>query len=122
MKKLVQCLALTAGLSAAARSQNPRSESLWREPGSTDLLIREFFWEQQFAGATQVELAGAERRAAKVREHQFIDKVHQFIVKWSRFADEYNRKGVFNIKSAREMSKAFHDLENTEGWPRIKGK
>jgi hypothetical protein len=83
---------------------------------SIDDVNREFFL--QGLEASEVLQTKAERRSEEFRQHQFIQKVHQFIAKWERFANDYNRKGVFNVKSAREISKAFHDLENTEGWPK----
>jgi hypothetical protein len=114
MKKFISCLALTIGLNAPARSQNSRGERLWTP--SVDNAMREFLL-QSFDEPAEAGQA-AQRRDAKFREHQFLEKIHQFITRWDRFAKEYNSEGVFNIKSAREMSRAFHELERSEGWPK----
>ena len=45
-------------------------------------------------------------------------KTEKFIASWSGLAREYNEKGTFNVKKAKQVSKAFHDLEKSEGWPK----
>jgi len=57
-------------------------------------------------------------RRARREEEQFFLKVEKFVQMGTAFAREYNEKGTFNVKNAREVSRAFHNLEKTEGWPR----
>jgi hypothetical protein len=45
-------------------------------------------------------------------------KTEKFIDAWTALAREYNDKGTFNVKKAKQVSKAFHDLEKSEGWPK----
>jgi hypothetical protein len=85
-----------------------------------DNLNREFVMQQLQSGSAEMEFAAAQRRDASFRERQFMEKVRRFVTKWERFATEYNLKGGFNIKAARDMSKAFHELESSEGWPKGK--
>jgi hypothetical protein len=42
----------------------------------------------------------------------------EFIASWTALVCEYNKKGTFNVKKAKEVSKAFHDLEKSGGWPK----
>ena len=51
-------------------------------------------------------------------EQQFVAKMNRFITLWKALADEYNTKSAFNLKLAGEVTKAFHELENGEGWPK----
>jgi hypothetical protein len=60
----------------------------------------------------------AARRQAQYKERQFWQKANKVADLWTAFVREYNQKGTFNVKKAREVSKAFHDLEKTEGWPK----
>lgn len=62
---------------------------------------------------TESEVAATPRQ----KERLFLSKIEKFIASWSALAHEYNEKGTFNVKKAKEVSKAFHDLEKTEGWP-----
>jgi|SRR5579871_171402 len=66
-------------------------------------------------GGTEPE---QQRRTAHQKEQQFWMKTEKFIASWTALAREYNEKGTFNLKKARAASKAFHDLEKTEGWPK----
>ena len=60
----------------------------------------------------------AERRQAQYKERQFWQKANKVADLWTAFVREFNEKGTFNVKKAREVSKAFHELEKTEGWPK----
>ena len=61
----------------------------------------------------------AQHREAQQKERQFWMKTEKFIDSWTAMAREYNDKGTFNVKQAKEVSKAFHDLEKCEGWPKV---
>lgn len=60
----------------------------------------------------------AERRQAEYKKQQFSANANKLAELWNAFTREYNEKGTFNVKKARALSKAFHDLEKTEGWPK----
>jgi hypothetical protein len=59
------------------------------------------------------------QKEAKYKEHEFRSKTQAFVDLWSALAREYSEKGTFNMKIAKEVSKAFHALEKTEGWPKV---
>ena len=88
--------------------QSSRQEDLYRQLWFSGLLHAE--------SAAEKEVA--ERRDGRRREYEFLRKIAGFTKSWSALAREYNRKGTFNVKTANEVSKAFHDLEKTEGWPK----
>jgi len=64
---------------------------------------------------------GRQKKAEAARESQaameFYSKARQFVQLWQTFAAELNEKKTFNAKLAKEVSKAFHDLEKSDGWP-----
>jgi hypothetical protein len=66
----------------------------------------------------QVERDIAERREAQLAEHQFRENMNRLAGVWSAFVEEYNTKKTFNIRKARELSKAFHALEGSGYWPK----
>jgi len=55
---------------------------------------------------------------AEGKERQFLLKADKFIRAWSALVHEYNQKGSFNMKEVKQVSKAFPDLEKSEGWPK----
>jgi hypothetical protein len=120
MNKFVPCLVLSLSLMGSARSQDPRTDRLFSQAAAADYISREFLMQQLEAGSAETAFAAAQRREAGFRERQFIEKVRHFVAKWDQFANEYNLKGGFNVKAARAMSKAFHELESSEGWPKDK--
>jgi hypothetical protein len=67
---------------------------------------------------TEPEQQLAQRRTAHQREQQFWIKTEKFIASWAALVREYNENGTFNMKKAKQVSKAFHDLEKSEGWPK----
>jgi hypothetical protein len=107
MKNIVSCLVLSVGLIHSARSQD-----------SIESIRREMLLQQLGDRSTEMDFAVAQRQKAIFRQREFIERVHRFVAAWERFAKEYNRQGTFNAKSARDVSKAFHELEKSEGWTR----
>ena len=81
-----------------------------------DGLAREFMY-RQFTGYSLGD-EEARRRAAQYSEQQFIQKANAFTRVWSAFIVEYNQKKAFNVRIGKEATKAFHDLERSEGWRR----
>ena len=66
----------------------------------------------------QVEPPITPRKEAQYKVDKFWLKTKAFVDLWSQLAREYNEKGTFNMKVAKEASKAFHALEKSEGWPK----
>ena len=117
MKQIPQFILVNVCLINSLAPQNPPSRVIderW-EMFQHELMLRAA--EQR---ASEVEKEIAERRSAQYLEQQFVAKMNRFIVLWKALADEYNTKSVFNIKLAGEVAKAFHDLENGEGWPKTR--
>jgi hypothetical protein len=65
---------------------------------------------------TEAEQQLAQQREARQKEHAFWMKTEKFIESWTALAREYQEKGTFNVKKAKQVSKAFHDLEKSGGW------
>jgi hypothetical protein len=55
---------------------------------------------------------------AQLHERQFVNRANHVAALWTQFTKDYNEKHAFNAKVAREISKAFHDLEKDENWPK----
>jgi hypothetical protein len=115
MNQTVSAAILSICLMTAASAQNVFPDR------TLDSVVRDFIFSVGNQSA-QADAEVAKRRDALYRERQFIDKVNRFVDSWTTFAAEYNQKHAFNVKAAEEISKAFHDLEVSEGWPRVSRK
>jgi hypothetical protein len=56
------------------------------------------------------------RRQAEAMD-EFNSRATHFVELWRAFASELKYKKTFNAKLAKQISKAFHDLEKSDGWP-----
>ena len=99
---------------ASAQSPHPN-------PSSQDAIQR-LYWESLSNAAwlnqTFAQTEIAKRVEAQGKEREFLLKADKFVQAWSVLTREYKEKGGFNVKEAKEVSKAFHDLEKSEGWPK----
>ena len=67
----------------------------------------------------QFEQPIIKQQTARSKENAFLSKTQAFAELWTALAREYNEKGTFNMKLAKEVSKAFHALEKSDGWPKV---
>ena len=83
-------------------------------------LLQRLWLNGEMQVQTEAQIQIAKRREAEYKEEQFLLKAKKLVQSWSTFAREHNEKGACNLKTAREVSKAFHDLEKDEGWPKVR--
>ncbi len=77
----------------------------------------EIFLRSAQGGDAAAQRKQAEKRAAELARTEFLDKANHFVELWSDFATLLNEKQTFDAKLAKKVSKAFHELEKTDGWP-----
>ena len=59
----------------------------------------------------------AERQAEAYARLVFSQRANKFIALWEDFAARVNEHQTVDVKLAKKLSKAFHDLETSDGWP-----
>jgi hypothetical protein len=59
-----------------------------------------------------------ERQRSEMLERQLHEKMNRIVQVWNGLVGEYNTKRAFNVRKARELSRAFRELERTECWPK----
>lgn len=64
----------------------------------------------------------ARKVEAFLRERDFVDQLNRLAEVWTKFVNEYNQKHAINVKLARDLSKAFRDVEKENGWPNVRVK
>jgi len=88
-------------------------------PDPVSLASRQF---ELFTRLTEERKADQLRHSSAARDEliarkQFWDKANQFVTIWEDFASRLNDKQTFDVKLAKKLSKAFHELEKSDGWP-----
>jgi len=116
----ITTLAVFLMLTTAALAQvvDPRQrESSQRDEAR--LQQERFLWEmeQRDSAASRAQQEVVERRATEYQRLEFERRVNKVAAIWNRLFEDYQRGHVLNIKDARALSKAFHDLE-LFGWPK----
>ncbi len=119
MREIRKFLLLFPLLCGSVPAQGPYLNQCHRQDA-----IERLYWESLSNAAvcsqetTQTEMA--RQMEARHREMQFWLKANRFVQEWTLLAREYSDRGAFNVKQAKEVSKAFRDLENSEGWLKVK--
>ncbi len=72
---------------------------------------------EDWATQDQAARQAAARRQAEEKLREFYAKADHFVSLWKKLTQDMNEQKIFNVKLAKEVSKAFHDLEKSEGWP-----
>jgi len=114
MRRLIHVAAVVLFLSSSVSAQQSASEE-FLEKYRRELAFREIEHRR-----SSVERETALRRHAQYLETQFIAKMNRFVALWGALVHDYNEKKVFNIKMAGDVTKAFRDIESSEGWPNPK--
>jgi hypothetical protein len=95
------------------------AQSPTRDMSSADADMQRRMQQEEFErwalGPDPTAKADKTRQAAELSE--FYSKARHFVDLWQAFANELNAKKTFNAKLAKQVSKAFHDLETSDGWP-----
>jgi hypothetical protein len=78
-------------------------------------LAQESF--ENWAAKPDSERQAAARREAQLKLREFFAKADRFVSLWKKLSQDMNDHQTFNVKLAKEVSKAFHDMEKSEGWP-----
>jgi len=88
-------------------------------PGSNTPLERRLEQEnfEKWALAPDAVKQAQAKKEAEAREQEFYEKAQRFVTLWAKFAKDLNEQKTFNAKLAKEISKAFHDMEKSDGWP-----
>ena len=111
MRKTIQLVLLFTVLRLTG---NARAQST----DHAELLTREVVTRSLGEPGGAPESQAAERRQEQDQEHQFVEKANTFVRMWTAFAKEYNEKRTFNVKAAKKLTRAFHELETSNAWPR----
>ena len=59
----------------------------------------------------------AEKQAEAYARLVFSQKANKFVALWEDFAARVNEHQTVDVKLAKKLSKAFHELETSDGWP-----
>jgi 5'-deoxynucleotidase YfbR-like HD superfamily hydrolase len=75
----------------------------------------------QDAQETPLRAQQEAKREEAFRRELFEEKARRFVKLWDELVDKFS-KNESDVKLAQKASKAFHDLERSEGWAGNEGK
>ena len=110
------CIALIAVAAATAQNSPQPAPGAWTRE-DTERLERQIRQWQMENEDSVLRSQILERQAAEQRRREFVQKANRVVALWKKVMDRYSETGVFNVKDARELSRAFRALEAT-GWPK----
>ena len=68
------------------------------------------------SGESLLAANAAARREAQLRHEEFLGLAQKFLTRWNDLAVAYNQRGAVDPKKFKAVSKAFRNLEKSEGW------
>lgn len=72
---------------------------------------------EDWATRPESERQAEARRETQEKFREFYAKAQNFVDLWRKFTLEMEDRKTFNVKLAKQVSKAFHDMEKSDGWP-----
>jgi hypothetical protein len=72
---------------------------------------------EQWATMPESQRQAIARQEQNEKLREFYTKAQHFVTLWRKFAVDLDSQRTFNAKLAKELSKAFHDMEKSDGWP-----
>jgi len=116
VRKLVPFLALFGA--AFSQAQSTASIPVTASDQAAMAKLQILFFEQSLRDAKEDKA----RRQTVAREEeisrfQFTPKANRFVELWGDFVYRLNAQQTVDAKLAKKLSKAFHELEASDGWP-----
>lgn len=117
MRRLIFLSSFFCARFLSAQSQNPAPLPIGLDAPS--LAFRQMEILERAAKEANEERAHhtAEKRAEQEAQLEFREKANKFVALWEDFVAHLNDKQTFDAKLAVKLSKAFHELEVSDGWP-----
>jgi hypothetical protein len=100
-----------------AQSSSPVPAVPGSDPASMVKLQMELFRQSVRDHNDEAVRRAAAARQEQVARLQFMAKANRFVKLWGDFVNRLNDKQTFDAKLAKKVSKAFHELEKSDGWP-----
>jgi hypothetical protein len=115
LRKPIAFLFLACAVVLPAQTPTP-------QPPNSDPIALASFEMELFRRAARENNAAVTRQAtaageARIARAQFCAKANHFVELWMDFTNHLNDKQIFDAKLAKKPSKAFHELETSDGWP-----
>ncbi len=116
LKLLPVLIFLTVGL-LRAQSSPPLAVVPGSDPAAMLKWRMELFRQSVRDNNDETLHQAAAARQEQIARLQFMAKANHFVKLWGDFVCRLNDKQTFDAKLAKKISKAFHELEMSDGWP-----
>jgi hypothetical protein len=113
-KVLAVTLFISSQILSVQAQIGPRQTSPINDEAQRRIEQRAF---EEWATQPEARRQAAARRQTEEKLREFYAKAQRFVSLWKKLTEGMSDEKTFNVKLAREVSKAFHDLEKSDGWP-----
>ncbi len=113
-KVLAVTLLISSQILPAQPQIGPRQTSPLNDESQRRIEQQAF---EEWATQPEARRQAAARRQTEEKLREFYAKAQRFVSLWKKLTQDMSRENTFNVKLAKQVSKAFHDLEQSDGWP-----
>lgn len=116
MRKSLLCL-LFATFAGIASAQSTAGLSAGDNSAQMNQRLREADTRNEMAGSDELRRQAAQKADIELQQRLFYDRAKHFVELWKKMTKQMSEQNVVDVKLARKLSDAFHDLEKSEAWP-----
>lgn len=116
MRNSCLCLLLIS-FAGVAVAQSKASLGTVDIAAQTNVGFRQLYFDSLVNNTDDAEKARAEKAELEFQRRVFYEKSKHFVDLWKKMTAQMNQQNTADVKLARKVAQAFHDLEKCEGWP-----
>jgi hypothetical protein len=116
MRTSLSCLLLVC-LAVVASAQSKTSLAAGDNTVQMNSALRELYIRSATDGSTEAKAQASQNADLEYERRLFRDRAKHFVDLWTKMTQQMNEQNVVDVKLARKLSSAFHDLEKSSAWP-----
>ncbi len=118
MRNSVLCLLFVVGASgASAQIQAKTGFGNDNVTSQINSSLHELYLRSAATDTARAKQEAAAQAEVEYQRRIFYSKAKHFVELWKKMTKQMNERDAVDVKLARKVSSAFHDLEKSEGWP-----
>lgn len=80
-------------------------------------VMHDLYVRSALDGSADARQQASEKADADFERRLFYERAKHFVDLWTKMTKQMNNQNVVDVKLARKVSNAFHDLEKSNAWP-----
>lgn len=116
MRTSLLCLALICAADVAS-AQSKTVLAAGDNSIQMNSALRELYFRSMTDGSADAKQQAVQKADMEYERRVFYDRAKHFVDLWTKMTRQMNQQDVIDVKLARKVSDAFHDLEKSDAWP-----